>query len=55
VTQSKGAILPIPLGAGFRIDTSLAEREIGFKNRSYEEGLRETFEDERRFAEAGVH
>jgi nucleoside-diphosphate-sugar epimerase len=54
VTQSKGAILPIPLGRGFRIDTSLAEREIGFKNRPYEEGLRETFDDERRFAEAGA-
>jgi len=54
VTQSKGALLPIPLGSGFRIDTSLAARELGFENRPYEEGLRQTFEDERRFAETEV-
>jgi nucleoside-diphosphate-sugar epimerase len=54
VSGSRAALLPIPLGAGFRVDTSLAEREIGFKNRSYEAGLRETFEADERFRAADV-
>jgi nucleoside-diphosphate-sugar epimerase len=54
VTNAKGAILPLPLGRGFRIDTSLAEREIEFKNRTYEAGLKATFEDEEAYRAAGV-
>jgi nucleoside-diphosphate-sugar epimerase len=54
VTNAKGAILPLPLGRGFRIDTSLAEREIAFTNRTYEAGLKATFEDEEAYRAAGV-
>jgi nucleoside-diphosphate-sugar epimerase len=46
--QKKTWLVPIPIGGGFRIDTSRAEREIGFKNRSYLDGLRDTFEADRR-------
>ena len=46
VTQNRSLLFPVPLGAGFRVDTSLAEREIAFKNRSYEAGLKEVFEAE---------
>jgi nucleoside-diphosphate-sugar epimerase len=54
VTNAKGAILPLPLGRGFRIDTSLAEKEISFSNRTYEAGLKATFEDEEAYRAAGV-
>ena len=51
---SRAALLPIPLGEGFRVDTSLAARDLGFENRSYEAGLRETFEDDVRFRAASA-
>jgi nucleoside-diphosphate-sugar epimerase len=54
VTHAKGAIMPLPLGRGFRVDTSLAEREIAFTNRTYEAGLKATFEDEAAYRAAGL-
>jgi nucleoside-diphosphate-sugar epimerase len=54
VTQSSRPLLPLPLGEGFRVDTSLAEREIAFQNRSYEAGLKETFDAEAAFRASGV-
>ncbi|HET6332540.1 MAG TPA: NAD-dependent epimerase/dehydratase family protein [Polyangiales bacterium] len=54
VTNARGALLPLPLGQGFRVDTSLAEREIEFSNRSYEAGLKETFEAEAAYRAAGL-
>jgi nucleoside-diphosphate-sugar epimerase len=54
VTNARGTLLPLPLGQGFRVDTSLAEREIAFSNRTYEAGLKETFEAEAAYAAAGV-
>lgn len=55
VSGSRAKLLSIPLNLGFHVDTSLAEREIGFRNRSYEDGLREMFEAERSYREAGVN
>jgi dihydroflavonol-4-reductase len=46
----KNWVLPIPVPTGVRIDCSAAEREIGFKNVSYVDGLRATFEEEARGA-----
>jgi dihydroflavonol-4-reductase len=47
VSQSRALLVPVPLGKGFRVDTSLAEREIGFHNTPYEQGLAQTFQAER--------
>lgn len=45
----KGAFLiPIPTGTGLYVDCSNAESELGFKNRTYVEGLRLIFEEDRR-------
>jgi nucleoside-diphosphate-sugar epimerase len=44
VSRSRALLVPLPLGAGFRVDNSLAEREIGFHNTPYEQGLQKTFE-----------
>lgn len=45
----KGAFLiPIPTGTGVYVDCSKAQSELGFKNRPYVEGLRLTFEEDRR-------
>ncbi|MET0388396.1 MAG: NAD(P)-dependent oxidoreductase [Polyangiales bacterium] len=54
VTQSKAVIVPLPLGRGFRVDTSAAERDLGFRNLSYEQGLTQTFQSERAYREAGA-
>jgi hypothetical protein len=54
VTNGRSRLLPIPLGSGFRVDTSLAEREIGFSNRTYEAGLKQMLEDEEAYRAAGV-
>lgn len=37
-------LIPIPLNTGVHVDCSKAEREIGFKNTPFVQGLRETFE-----------
>ncbi len=47
-------VLPIPLGIGMHVDCSRAERELGFSNRSYVDGLRETFEADARYRAEGV-
>lgn len=52
VSQSRALIVPLPLGSGFRVDTSLAEREIGFKNTPFEQGLQQTFQAEQAAREA---
>ncbi|MEY4582583.1 MAG: hypothetical protein RL701_7286 [Pseudomonadota bacterium] len=49
VTQSRALIVPLPLGSGFHVDTSLAEREIGFHNTSFEHGLEQTFQAEQAY------
>jgi nucleoside-diphosphate-sugar epimerase len=54
VMNVRAPLLPLPLGSGFRVDTSLAEHEIAFSNRSYEAGLKETFEAEAAYQAAGV-
>ena len=38
--------LPIPLPLHFKVDNSRAEAEIGFRNRSFVEGLREVLQEE---------
>lgn len=47
-------IVPIPTGLGMYVDCSKAERELGFRTRPFVQGLRETFEDDARYREAGV-
>lgn len=54
VSNVRAPLLPLPLGSGFRVDTSLAEHEIAFSNRTYEAGLKETFEAEAAYRAAGV-
>lgn len=39
-------VVPLPLPLGMQIDCSAAERDLGFRNVSYEEGLRASFADE---------
>ncbi|MFT3925495.1 MAG: SDR family NAD(P)-dependent oxidoreductase [Myxococcales bacterium] len=41
---SRNLMIPIPVGFGVQVDCSKAEREIGFKNTPFVQGLRETFE-----------
>jgi nucleoside-diphosphate-sugar epimerase len=40
----RNLVVPLPLGTGMYVDCSKAEREIGFRNTPFEEGLRATFE-----------
>lgn len=54
VTNSRNAIVGLPLGQGFRVDTSLAEKEIGFSNHTYEAGLKETFDAEAAYRAQGL-
>ncbi|HLK37414.1 MAG TPA: NAD-dependent epimerase/dehydratase family protein [Polyangiaceae bacterium] len=43
----RAVLVPIPVGTGIHSDSSRAAREIGFANRSYVDGLRETFAADR--------
>lgn len=52
-TGSRQWIVPIPIGLGVEVDCSRAEREIGFHNTPFAEGLRETFESDARYARDG--
>jgi len=47
-------LVPIPMGTGVRVDCSKAEREIGFKNTPFVQGLRETFEADARYKQLGA-
>lgn len=49
---SRSWLFPVPLPTGVRIDCGAAERDIGFSNRAYLDGLRDTLADEAR-AEQG--
>jgi len=51
-TGARASLFALPLGEGLRVDTSLAQRDIGFNNVPYETGLQKMLEDERRFAAA---
>lgn len=41
-------LVPLPFGTGLFADCSAAERDLGFRNRPFVEGLRETFAEEAR-------
>ncbi len=43
-SRSWGLVLPVPMPTGVRIDCSGAERDLGFQNRSYVEGITECLE-----------
>jgi nucleoside-diphosphate-sugar epimerase len=45
----RNLVFPVPLPIGMRIDCSAAERELGFRNVSYADGLRASFADEARY------
>jgi nucleoside-diphosphate-sugar epimerase len=49
VNGGRASIVAVPLGEGLRVDTSRAERDIGFRNVPYELGLQKMLEDEQRF------
>lgn len=53
VSHSNALLVPIPVGRGFHVDTTRAEREIGFMNSDYEEGLKRTFEADQAYRAAG--
>ena len=40
-------LIPLPLFVGVFVDSGAAERDLGFKNRSFEAGLRESFQRDR--------
>jgi nucleoside-diphosphate-sugar epimerase len=46
---SRTVLVPIPTGTGFYVDCSKAEREIGFVNRAYVDGLREVLAADRAY------
>ncbi len=50
--RKKNWILRLPLPTGVRVDCSAAERDLGFKNVAYVDGLRMTFEEEARLRTA---
>jgi dihydroflavonol-4-reductase len=50
VTGARTSFFPLPLGRGLRVDTSLAQRDIGFDNVPYELGIQKMLEDARTFA-----
>lgn len=52
VAGGRASLVSVPLGDGLRVDTSLAQRDLGFSNLSYEHGLAQMLDDERRFANA---
>jgi nucleoside-diphosphate-sugar epimerase len=41
--NTRNWVVPLPLGTGVYVDCSRAEREIGFANKPYVDGLREVF------------
>jgi nucleoside-diphosphate-sugar epimerase len=47
----RNLVFPLPLPIGMRIDCSAAERDLGFHNVAYADGLRESFADEARYRE----
>lgn len=47
--RSRTLLIPIPIGTGVHVDCSKAEREIGFSNTPFVQGLRETFEADVQF------
>jgi nucleoside-diphosphate-sugar epimerase len=47
---SWGLVVPLPLPTGVRIDCTAAERELGFHNKSYVDGLHECFESDAKYA-----
>lgn len=49
----RNLVWPLPVGTGMYVDCSKAEREIGFKNRPFEDGLRETFAADEHYRLAG--
>jgi nucleoside-diphosphate-sugar epimerase len=52
---SRTVLVPIPTGTGLYVDCSRAEREIGFVNRTYVDGLREVLAADRAYrAEAAA-
>jgi dihydroflavonol-4-reductase len=47
----RNLVYPLPLPIGMRIDCSAAERDLGFSNVAYADGLRASFADEARYRE----
>jgi nucleoside-diphosphate-sugar epimerase len=54
VTGKPTLLVPIPAGPGVCVDCGKAEREIGFVNRTYADGLRETFGADEDYRRQGV-
>jgi len=54
VAQSRAVLVPLPLGSGLHVDTSRAEREIGFHNTPYEQGLQKTFQAEAAYQQSAA-
>jgi nucleoside-diphosphate-sugar epimerase len=49
-TGSWNLVVPLPLPTGVRIDCSGAERDLGFRNKAYVDGIRECTESDARYA-----
>jgi len=47
---SWGFVLPVPLPTGVRIDCSAAERDLGFRNKSYVDGITECLDSDAKYA-----